>query len=108
MKAIGIKLKSLRRKYNLKQEDLADKLCCSIATYCKLETGVVDITYSRLEKLAVIYNINLYELFLITDEHRDELKEMLNEKKIKISNLSQEVISLQRKLILLHQEIRSY
>jgi transcriptional regulator with XRE-family HTH domain len=107
MKAIGIKLKSLRRKHNYKQEHLAEKLCCSIATYCKLETGVVDITYSRLEKIAVIYGLKLYELFLITDEHKEELKDLLNVRKDTIHILSEEVISLQKKLILLHQELKN-
>jgi len=107
MKAIGIKLRSLRRKHNFKQEHLANKLCCSIATYCKMETGAVDITYSRLEQIAVIYEIKLYELFLMSDEHQDEFREVLNLKKVAITNLSEQVITLQRKLIHFHEDLRN-
>lgn len=60
---IGEKLRTLRELHGIKQEDIAQRLGISQNTYSKLETGETDLTMSRLEEIAKIYNIKPLDLF---------------------------------------------
>ncbi len=105
MRKIGIRLKDLRRQNNYKQVQLAHQLKCSIASYCKMEIGYTDITYTRLEKLAEIYGLKLHELFIFNDED-EGLKVLIKDQRDKINGLEENIIQLQKKIICLHEELR--
>lgn len=60
---IGDKLRTLRDLHGIKQEDIAQRLGISQNTYSKLETGETDLTISRLEEIAKIYNLKPMDLF---------------------------------------------
>ena len=106
MQPITAKLKELRRNQNLKQVQLAQKLNCSIASYCKMEKGSTDISYSKLQRLAVIYDLQLYELFLENDEKRNHSEDFILKQQSIIKTLQTEIMVLQSKIINLHEELR--
>lgn len=60
---IGKRLKTLRESRELSQENLADELKISQSAYSKWESGLTDIAYLALRKIAEFYGITLSELF---------------------------------------------
>ena len=56
-------LKALRIKYQLKQQDVAEKLGISSTTYNRKENGVTEFTIKEAIKLGKIFNINPGEIF---------------------------------------------
>lgn len=58
----GEKIRLLRRKRNLTQEDMATGLDISQRAYSKIETGEVNLKLDRLEEIARLLNVQLGEL----------------------------------------------
>src|SRR6185437_10301124 len=54
---LGQKIKKLRELKNLTQEHLATELGLSQSAYSKIETGEVDVPYSRLEQIAKVLEL---------------------------------------------------
>lgn len=54
---IGQKIKKLRELKNLTQEHMASQLGLTQSTYSKLETGEIDVPYSRLEDISKILGL---------------------------------------------------
>ena len=52
-------LKSLRRKYNLTQKELGEKIACSTENICHYETGERNIPIDVLVSLSKLYNLSL-------------------------------------------------
>lgn len=69
-KSIGQKLHLLRVERHLTQEDMADKLHLSTSAYCKIEYGETDLTLTRLNKIAQIFNMSPFDLFRTICEHQ--------------------------------------
>ncbi|MCD0489312.1 helix-turn-helix transcriptional regulator [Pedobacter sp. MC2016-14] len=107
MKLITSKLKELRRCNNFKQIQIATQLQCSVASYCKMEKGTVDISYTKLKRLSEIYGVKLHELFLDNADPKDDTKTFISLQQIKISGLQNEIVILQNKLIHLYEEFRN-
>lgn len=63
MQSIGGLLKAIRKKYNLRQEDLANKLGYkSKSTINKIEQGINEISYDKLLLLVQLFNIDINDL----------------------------------------------
>jgi transcriptional regulator with XRE-family HTH domain len=107
-KSAGKNIRILRHEHNWSQEDVAKRLGISIPAFSKIETGVTDINLSRLEQIANIFEVSVVNLLSL---------EYVEEPNIKDSNLSiiqkklvdreAEITNLQRKVILLYEELLS-
>ncbi len=62
-KVVGQRLQLLRLEKNLTQEQMGVKLNLSTSAYCKLEYGETDLTLTRLNQIAAIFNLSPVELF---------------------------------------------
>lgn len=56
------KIKLIREQQNLTQEDLAEKLFMSISGYSKIERGESQINVQRLQQIADILQVALFDL----------------------------------------------
>lgn len=63
MKEINLKIKQLREMRSYTQEYMADQLRISNSTYSRIETGLQDITVSRLAEIADILKVEIWEMF---------------------------------------------
>ena len=69
MSALGNNLKMLRAKYDLTQEDLANKIEVSRKTIGTIERNVyIPSTFLAL-KLARVLNVTVEEIFFLVDEN---------------------------------------
>lgn len=62
-KQLGAKIKRLRQKNSLTQEQLAEKIDIATRTLSGIETGENFVTAETLEKFLEVFNITLSELF---------------------------------------------
>ena len=85
MKRLGLRLKALRLRNHLKQEDL-ENYGFSYRYYGKIERGVVNPTLDTLLRLCRIFKVNLSDLFVFIDagELVDEEREAIS---LKIADL---------------------
>ena len=67
------KVRELRETANLTQDQVAEKLGMSRATYIAVETGKRDLTASEIADIAAIYKISMPELF---GQNRNNMKFM--------------------------------
>lgn len=103
----GKNIRTLRQQRGWSQEDIANRLGISIPAFSKIETGVTDINLSRLEQIANIYEINVVQLLsLDMKEPQEQVSSMLIAQK-KITDREIEIVNLQRKVILLYEELRN-
>ncbi len=65
---VPIRIKELRKKYNLRQADLAAVLQCSTREYWRYEQQGYNTNYIRLIQIASFYNVSLDYLFGIINE----------------------------------------
>jgi transcriptional regulator with XRE-family HTH domain len=104
MTPIHTKLKLLRQKYQLTQVQIAEKLNCSIPAYSKMETGSTDVNTFRLHQLAKIYCIEVFEIFLVGEDYRENYKEKIASMSAELTQKSVEILHLQKKLIKFYEE----
>ncbi len=104
MKAIHSKLKQLRQKYQFTQVQIAHQLNCSIPAYSKMETGTTDVNTFRLHQIAKIYNIEVYEIFLVGEDVVENFKERIERLSAELTIKSGEIQLLQKKLIKFYEE----
>lgn len=118
-KNTGKKLQLLRIERQLTQEEMAEKLHLSTSAYCKIEYGDTDLTLTRLNKIAQIFNLSPFKLFKIIceetlperstiqtagDEHfprntqNEEMKSLLISHTLVIESLDKRITELERKL----------
>ena len=57
------KLKGLRAEHGYTQEQIADKLCISKATYARKENGICQFGADEISKLIDIFNVNYEYIF---------------------------------------------
>lgn len=74
-KAFGEKIKRLRKKRNLTQEQLAEMIDISSRNLSKIELGVCFVKAETLEKLLGALNVSTEELF--ANEHLKSESELL-------------------------------
>ena len=84
-KLLGIRLKELRKKLLMTQEELAEKAGLSIQHIGDIERGQANPTFSCVIKIAEVLGINVASLFIQAEDKNVEPAEM---KKILINFLS--------------------
>ncbi|MEB0260191.1 MULTISPECIES: helix-turn-helix transcriptional regulator [unclassified Mucilaginibacter] len=107
MKTLGKKIRLLRHQKGWSQEDVAKRLSISIPAFSKIETGITDINLSRLEQIAVLFEMSVIQLLTYNEVEQDKqiASELENVNK-KLMDRETEVIDLQKKVIELFEELR--
>ncbi len=62
-KIIGQRLQLLRQEKSLSPEEISERLNLSLSAYRKIEYGETDLTLTRLNKIAEIFNMPAVDLF---------------------------------------------
>src|SRR3954471_21999017 len=106
-KSAGKNIRTLRHEHGWSQEDVANRLGISIPAFSKIETGVTDINLSRLEQIANIFELNVVNLLALDAEEIDLTPSNLSVAQKKLVDRETEIASLQRKVILLYEELRN-
>ena len=106
-KSVGKNIRTLRHQRGWSQEDIANRLGISIPAFSKIETGVTDINLSRLEQIANIYDVNVINLLALDATEAEPQVSHLNIAQKKIVDREAEIANLQRKVILLYEELRN-
>jgi transcriptional regulator with XRE-family HTH domain len=107
MKTLGKKIRLLRHQKGWSQEDVAKRLDISIPAFSKIETGITDINLSRLEQIAILFDMSVIQLLTFSDSEQDQ--KFVNELDLintKLTDRESEVIDLQKKVIELFEELR--
>lgn len=99
MKTLGEKFRILRQKKGVNQKAMADLLQISIPAYSKLETGITDPNFSRINQIAQVHNLTLRQFLDVGEEGASEQEQVITQLKEKINHLENSVIRLQSKLI---------
>ncbi|MEO3406241.1 helix-turn-helix transcriptional regulator [Mucilaginibacter sp. CAU 1740] len=105
--SVGKNIRTLRHQHGWSQEDVANRLGISIPAFSKIETGVTDINLSRLEQIANIFDVNVVNLLALDAEQTDLKPSSLSVAQKKLVDRESEIASLQRKVILLYEELRN-
>ena len=107
MKTLGKKIRLLRHQKGWSQEEVAKRLDISIPAFSKIETGITDINLSRLEQIAVLFEMSVVQLLTYNETEQDQkmANELENVNK-KLMDRETEVIDLQKKVIELFEELR--
>jgi transcriptional regulator with XRE-family HTH domain len=101
---VGKSIKSLRSQNGWSQQFIADRLNISIPALSKIETGITDVNISRLEQIAHALDVNLINL--MSDNKVDPLPlSFYNTLQKRLVERESEIVSLQRKIIELYDEI---
>jgi transcriptional regulator with XRE-family HTH domain len=106
-KFVGKNIRTLRHQHGWSQEDVATRLGISIPAFSKIETGVTDINLSRLEQIANIFELNVVNLLALDAEQIDMTPSTLSVAQKKLIDREAEIANLQRKVILLYEELRN-
>ncbi|WP_114938490.1 helix-turn-helix domain-containing protein [Mucilaginibacter endophyticus] len=106
-KSVGKNIRTLRHQHGWSQEDVANRLGISIPAFSKIETGVTDINLSRLEQIANIFDVNVVHLLALDSEEVDVKPSSLSVAQKKLIDRESEIANLQRKVILLYEELRN-
>ncbi|SDT28160.1 Transcriptional regulator, contains XRE-family HTH domain [Mucilaginibacter mallensis] len=106
-KSVGMNIRTLRHQHGWSQEDVADRLGISIPAFSKIETGVTDINLSRLEQIANVYEVSVVYLLAMDITEAEHEPSNLSIAQKKLIDREAEIASLQRKVILLYEELRN-
>lgn len=87
-KLFGLRVKELRKKSNMTQEQLAEKLGVFQKQIGNIETGTTFTTMSNLEKLAKAFQVDISDLFSF--KHHQTREELITEINILINHASKE------------------
>ena len=107
MKSFGHKIRMLRHQHSWSQEQMARQLDISIPAFSKIETGVTDVSLSRMEQIASLFDISIvkllaYDEIMDTPARQAELAGLLE----KLRERENEVMNLQRKVIQLFEALK--
>ncbi|MDB5007146.1 MAG: anaerobic benzoate catabolism transcriptional regulator [Mucilaginibacter sp.] len=106
-KSVGQNIRTIRHQRGWSQEDVANRLGISIPAFSKIETGVTDINLSRLEQIANIYEVNVVMLLALDAKDVEPQISNISIAQKKIIDREAEIASLQRKVILLYEELHN-
>lgn len=96
-KLFGKRIKELRKKNNLTQEQLAELLGVFPKQIGNIETGTTFTTMANIEKLAQILNVSIQDLFTI--EHNKSKENLIIEINNLLYNANEEKIKLVYKVV---------
>jgi transcriptional regulator with XRE-family HTH domain len=102
---IGNKLKALRLTHCLSQKIIADQLGISVPAYSKIETGLTDISFSKVQQIADIYSVSVVDLLKIGE--KDSRNEQYPDLKRQLDELTLKYNEQQKKMIQLYEIIRN-
>lgn len=109
MKTLGKKIRLLRHQKSWNQEDVAKQLEISIPAFSKIETGITDINLSRLEQIAKLFEMTVVQLLTFDDMEGQERHDTeVDSLTLKLHEREMELIDLQKKIIELYEELRSF
>ncbi len=108
MKNLGKKIRLLRHQRGWSQEDVAKRLDISIPAFSKIETGITDVNLSRLDQISQLFDLSIVQLLTYNDvddqkKYNSELDSVVE----KLKAREEEVLSLQKKVIDLYEELHS-
>src|ERR1700709_1558780 len=106
-KSVGQNIRTIRHQRGWSQEDVANRLGISIPAFSKIETGVTDINLSRLEQIANIYEIDVVKILSMDAEDVEQQPSNLSIVQKRLVDREAEIVNLQRKVILLYEELRN-
>ena len=106
-KSVGMNIRTLRHQRGWSQEDVADRLGISIPAFSKIETGVTDINLSRLEQIANVFESSVVYLLAMDIKETEHEPSHLSIAQKKLIDRENEIATLQRKVILLYEELRN-
>lgn len=107
MEHIGKNIKQLRQKNGWNQSDVAKRLEISTPAFSKIETGITDVNYSRLDQIAKLFEVSIGVLLANgSDKHLIEHTEEIKLLSDKLARREEEIIKLQSLLIELYEEVR--
>ena len=99
-KAIGNRIKNYRTKQHLTQEQLAEWLNISVEYMSRIENGNCRASYSLIEKMSRLFQVDESELMFGNTKGQDSSREMIE----KIAQLSPEQIEVIERLLQLFSE----
>ncbi len=109
MKTLGKNIKTLRQSKGWSQEQIATRLGITAPAFSKIECGLTDVNLSRLEQIATLFEMSVVELLTYHDvEEQKKVAFEIEGIKGKLAERESEIISLQKKIILLlenHQQV---
>lgn len=109
MNTIGKNIRQLRQKNGWSQGEVAKKLKISIPAFSKIETGITDINISRLDQIAKLFDVSTLQI--ISKDPQNLTAGSFTEVNLlreKIAFQEDEIISLQKRVIDLYEEIRNF
>jgi transcriptional regulator with XRE-family HTH domain len=107
MTQIGKNIRMLRQKQGWTQGEVARRLKLSTPAFSKIETSISDISLSRLNQIAELFNTTILEILLEPGEDMERLHaQELKKYKLMLAERDHDVIKLQAKLISLYDELR--
>ncbi len=65
---LGNKIKKIRELRDLTQEFVAAELGLNQSAYSKIESGAVDISYSKLEKIALVFGMKVEDIVSFNEQ----------------------------------------
>lgn len=75
MEDIYLKIKSIRLKNNLTQEDVAKRLGMAQSNFARMERGLSQITVDRLSELADVFEMSPQAILSYSEDQSENLKE---------------------------------
>jgi transcriptional regulator with XRE-family HTH domain len=108
MEHVGKNIKMLRKQKGWNQRQVADQLEVSVPAFSKMECGITDLNFSRVDQIATLFGITPTELlaegmgdaFTPSLGRVDQLKALLAIKE-------DEIIRLQNKIIQLYEQAQT-
>ena len=102
---IGNKLRALRLTHSLSQKTVADQLEISVPAYSKMETGITDIPFTKVQQIADIYRVSVIDLLKIGEN--DAKNNQYPDLKSQLDELILKYNEQQKKMIELYEIIRN-
>jgi transcriptional regulator with XRE-family HTH domain len=107
MDILAKNIRALRQQHGWSQGDIAAKLGISVPAFSKIETGVTDVNLSRLEQIADVFSVPVVKLLdndnRTQGEYQDREVDLVAQK---LSVRESEISALQKKVIVLYEELR--
>ena len=104
-RTVGRNIRALRFLHRWKLLVIANRMNISVAALSKIETGVTDANLSRLAQIAHIFEVDVLNLFSEGNVMEPISLVPFNHLEKELKEKDMEIVSLQRKLIQLYNEI---
>ncbi|MCY1530397.1 hypothetical protein D9M68_655820 [compost metagenome] len=107
MNTIGRNIRILRQSKSWSQSDVATRLSISVPAFSKIETGITDINISRLNQIANLFEVSTVSIIAREEGFKQsDQQEEINVLKDKLAFKEDEIITLQKRVIELYEELR--